>query len=399
MAGKRARGPTAASRPGALVIVGSFQSLGILRSLAGHGVPTHLIDWDLCVGRFSRCAHRFSLCPPAIEEERFLEFLRDLAVREDLRGWLIFANDDRTVGVLSRHKKQLNEFYRVPVPDWEITKAAIDKRQTYRLAEQAGIPFPRTFYPGSADELHGLDIGFPAVIKPAIRDNFYDKVRKKAVRVNDRDQLRWEYLKAASLIDPSEIMVQELIPGGADNLYSYGSFYSRGRVLGKVVARRTRQHPVEFGRVTTHAETVRIPELEDLGRRFLEAMGYQGISEVEFMRDPRDGTYKLIEINARFWAWHSLAIAAGVDLPYLMYRDMLGDPVQAGDFEEGVHWLRLLVDLPTSALQMAKGKMDPLSYLRSWRGKRTFSVFSWRDPLPFFAEVLMVPYILKIRGA
>ena len=399
MAAKRAKASLAASRPGALVIVGSFQSLGILRSLAGHGVPTYLIDWDLCVGRFSRCAHRFSLCPPAVEEERFLEFLRELAVREGLKGWLIFANDDRTVGVLSRHKKELEEFYRVPVPDWEITKAAIDKRQTHSLAERAGIPCPRTFYPASADELDRPDLAFPAVIKPAIRDNFYDKARKKAIRVDGRDQLRREYLKAASLIDRSEIMVQELIPGGADNLYSYGSLYSRGKVLGKVVARRTRQHPVEFGRVTTHAETVHIPELEDLGRRFLEAMGYQGISEVEFMRDPRDGTYKLIEINARFWAWHSLAIAAGVDLPYLMYRDMLGDPVQAGDFEEGVHWLRLLVDLPISALQIAKGKMGLGAYLESWKGKKTFSVFRLQDPLPFFAEVLMVPYIIKIRGA
>ena len=398
MASKRAKEFMAASRPGALVIVGSFQSLGILRSLAGHGVRTYLIDWDLCVGRFSRCTNRFSICPPAIDEARFLQFLRELAVRENLKGWLIYANDDRTVGVLSRHKKELEELYRIPVPDWEITKAAIDKRQTYRLAEQAGIPFPRTFYPGSVDELKKLDIDFPAIIKPAIRDYFYDKARKKAVRVDDREQLLQEYRKAANLIDRSEIMIQELIPGAADNLYSFGSLYSHGRVLGKVVARRTRQHPAEFGRVTTHAETVHIPELEDKATRFLDAMRYQGISEVEFMWDPRDEKYKLIEINARFWSWHSLAIAAGVDLPYLLYRDMLGDGVQIDDFEDGVHWLRLLVDLPTSAVQVAKRKMSIRAYLKSWKGKKTFSAFRLQDPLPVLAEILMVPYIVKIRG-
>ena len=398
MVSKRADEFKAASRPGVLVIVGSFQSLGILRSLAAHGVPTYLIDWAHCVGRFSRCTNRFSICPPAIEEARFLQFLCDLAVRENLKGWLIYANDDRSVGVLSRHKKQLEEFYRVSVPDWEIAKVAIDKRQTHRLAERIGIPIPRTFYPGSVDELEKLDIEFPAVMKPAIRDNFYDKARKKAVRVDDRERLLQEYLKAANLIDSSEIMVQELIPGAADNLYSFGSLYSHGRVLGKVVARRTRQHPVEFGRVTTHAETIHIPELEDMATRFLSAMDYQGISEVEFMWDPRDKKYKLIEINARFWSWHSLAIAAGVDLPYLLYRDTLGDGVQIDDFEDGVHWLRLLVDLPISALQVAKGKMNIRAYLESWKGKRAFSVFSVRDPLPFFAEILMIPYIVKTRG-
>ena len=398
MVSKRADEFNVGPRPGALVIVGSFQSLGILRSLAGHGVPTFLIDWDLCIGRFSKCTNRFSVCPPAIEEARFLQFLCKLAVRENIKGWLIYANDDRTVGVLSRHKKELEEFYRVPVPDWEITKAAIDKRQTYRLAEQIGIPFPRTFYPGSTDELEKLDIEFPAVIKPAIRDNFYDKARKKAVRVDNREQFLREYQKAASLIDSSEIMVQELIPGAADNLYSYGSLYSHGRVLGKVVARRTRQHPAEFGRVTTHAETLHIPELEDMGTRFLDAMGYQGVSEVEFMWDPREEKYKLIEINARFWAWHSLAIAAGVDLPYLQYRDMLGDKVQINDFEDGVHWLRLLVDVPTSVGRIAKGKMSIRTYLRSWKGKKIFAALSWRDPLPFLAEMLMLPYIVRIRG-
>ena len=398
MTDKSAEGFHAASRPGALVIVGSFQSLGILRSLAGHGVSTYLIDWDLCVGRFSRCTGRFSVCPPAVEEGRFVQFLKELAVRENLRGWLIYANDDRSVGVLSRNKKELEEFYRIPVPKWEITSAAIDKRETYRLAESVGVPVPRTLYPGSVEELGNMDIAFPAVIKPAIRDNFYDKARKKAVRVDNREQLLREYLKAATLVDPSEIMVQELIPGAAENLYSFGSLFSNGRVLGKVVARRTRQHPAEFGRVTTHAETVHIPELEDMGTRFLEAMGYQGISEVEFMWDPRNGKFKLIEINARFWAWHSLAIAAGVDLPYLMYRDMLGDAVRVDDFEDGVHWIRLLVDVPASAVRIARRKMTIHDYLKTWKGKRTFAVFSWRDPLPFLAEILMVPYIIKIRG-
>lgn len=399
MAGKRAKEAGTSPRPGALVIVGSFQSLGILRSLSARGIPTFLIDWDLCVGRFSRCAGRFEICPPAADEERFLEFLRDLASRRGLEGWVVFPNDDRTVGVLSRHKRELQGLYRVPVPDWDVTRAAVDKRQTHRLADRAGVPYPRTFYPADVSDLDRPDLVFPAVIKPAIRDNFYDKARKKAVRADDRDQLRREYLKAADLIDPSEIMVQELIPGGAGGLYSYGSLHTAGGVAGRVVARRTRQHPVEFGRVTTHAETVRIPELEDLGRRLLDTLGYEGISEVEFMRDPRDGRYKLIEINARFWAWHSLAMAAGVDLPYLMYLAALGEPAPSSDFEPGVHWFRLLVDLPVSAAQATKGRLDLGSYLKSWRGKKTFSVFDWRDPLPFFAEVLMVPYIMAVRGA
>jgi len=143
---------------------------------------------------------------------------------------------------------------------------------------------------------------------------------------------------------------------------------------------------------------VHIPELEDMAIQFLDAMHYDGISEIEFMRDPRDGKYKLIEINARFWAWHSLAIAAGVDLPYLLYLDMLGKSVQVNGFKRGVKWFRLMLDLPISASLIAKRKTSIGTYLRSWRGKKTFSVFSLKDPLPFLAEILMVPYILRKRG-
>jgi D-aspartate ligase len=388
----------ASFRPGVLVILGSFQSIGILRSLASHRVPTYLIDWDLCVGRFSKCTDRFSICPPVTAEKKFLDFLKKLAVMQKIKGWLIYPNDDRTVEFLARHKKELEKFYRVTVPPWKISQVAIDKRLTHSLAEQIGIPIPRTLYPESVDELEHLDIKFPAIIKPAIRDNFYEKVRKKAVRADDRAQIVREYLKAEKIIDRSEIMVQELIPGAADNLYSFGSLYRDGQVLGKVVARRTRQHPKEFGRVTTHAETVHIPELEDMATRFLNAMGYQGISEIEFMWDPRDGKYKLIEINARFWAWHSIAIAAGVDFPYLLYRDMLGDSVQVNDFKKGIKWFRLMVDAPISVALVARRKMSIGTYLRSWRGKKAFAVLSLKDPIPFLAEALMVPYIIKIRG-
>lgn len=387
-----------ASRPGVLVILGSFQSIGILRSLASHRVPTYLVDWDLCVSRFSRYTKRYSKCPPVSDEKAFLDYLKHLAVKENIRNWLIYPNDDRTVAFLAKHKEELEEFYQIPVPSWEIAQVAYDKRLTYHLAERTGIPIPRTFYPKGIVELKYLDIEFPAIIKPAIRDNFYDKARKKAIRVNNKTELVQEYLNAANIINSSEIMVQELIPGSADNLYSYGSLYRDGRVLGRIVAHRTRQHPEVFGRVTTHAETVDIPELEDLAIRFLNAMCYHGISEVEFMKDPRDGKCKLIEINARFWAWHSLAIAAGVDLPYMLYLDMLGKRVQVNGFEKGVNWFRLLVDIPTSAVMVAKKKMRISTYIRSWRGKKTFSVFSLKDPLPFLAELLMVPYILIKRG-
>ena len=390
----------AITKPGVLIIRGNWQSLAILRSLARHHVPTCIVDWyQPCISRFSRYTSRFFACPPVSNEMEFLDFIRDLAVKQDIRGWLIYPDDDNTMTFVARHKKELEEYYRVPGPSWEVVQLACDKRLTYQLAGRVGIPTPKTFYPRNVEELELLDVEFPVIIKPAIRDNFFQKTGEKAVRAESRAHLIQEYIKAATKIDSSEIMIQEVIPNVGDNLYSFGSLYRDGQVLGKVIARRARQRPSDFGHNTTYAETVYIPELEEMATKLLSAMGYYGVSEVEFMWNPRDSKYNLIEMNARFWAWHSLAIAAGVDLPYLLYLDVLGNKVHADGFKKGVKWFHLKTDLYISIGQIARGRLRLGTYFSSWKGKKTFAIFSWSDPLPFLYDVVNAAYFfIKLLG-
>ena len=79
-----------------------------------------------------------------------------------------------------------------------------------------------------------------------------------------------------------------------------------------MVARRLRQHPLEFGRASTYVETAEVPELETLSERLLRAVDYYGLVELEYKLDPRDGQYKLLDFNARTWGYHSLGSRAGV---------------------------------------------------------------------------------------
>ncbi len=84
-----------------------------------------------------------------------------------------------------------------------------------------------------------------------------------------------------------------------------------------LTARRARQHPREFGRAATYVETVEAPEIELYSERFLKAINYHGVVEIEYKRDPRSGQYKLLDVNARTWGFHSIGSASGVDFPYL----------------------------------------------------------------------------------
>jgi predicted ATP-grasp superfamily ATP-dependent carboligase len=86
-------------------------------------------------------------------------------------------------------------------------------------------------------------------------------------------------------------------------------------------------------------EAVWVQEVVDDALALLRAFGYRGLSQVEFKRDPRDGRFKLMEINARLWQWHGLATACGVDLPRIAYADLTGEELPPAQMNgNGKRW-------------------------------------------------------------
>ena len=97
-------------------------------------------------------------------------------------------------------------------------------------------------------------------------------------------------------------------------------------------------------------------ELADAGIRLLKELRYWGVSQVEFKRDARDGRYRLMEVNARHWKWHSLAAACGVNLSYAAYRDAIGQPFVAPRQIDGPKWVVATKDaLSASSLDACAG--------------------------------------------
>ncbi|HXX33431.1 MAG TPA: ATP-grasp domain-containing protein [Thermodesulfobacteriota bacterium] len=386
------------NKPGAVITGGDFQGLGALRSLAQKDIPIILLDGDHCIGRYSRFKKKFIKSPSLSKTETYFDFLIGLAKKEKIHGWVIFPNSDEAVYVLAKYKEALKDYYRIPTPDWEVTQYVYNKENTYRAAEKYGIPIPKTFYPKSLSELLELNLWYPLVIKPAIRDHFYNKTKIKAFRVNNQKELTKIYQWVCSIIDPSEVLVQDFIPGGPKNLYSFCPLFKDGKVVASITARRARQHPMDFGHASTYVELVHIPEMQTIAEKFLRLINYYGIAEVEFMMDPRDGKYKLLEVNPRVWGWHTLAIYAGVNFPYLLYQDMTGQPLEVPPPSDGLKWVRLSTDIPTVFWEIVKGNMKIRDYVASMKGKKKEAVFSLHDPLPFIAEIMMIPYLWMKRG-
>ncbi len=383
---------------GAIVIGGDYQGLGIVQSLGRRGVPVCIVDDEISIARFSRYATYAQQARNLRDETATVETLLRASRRWGLEGWVLYPTRDETVAALSRQRSRLVTRFRVPTPDWATIRWAWNKRNTYRLAKALGIPIPRTWQPGDLRELRSLDVTFPAVVKPAVKEPFFRATRAKAWCANHSSELEELYLRALRLVGPDAVLVQELIPGDGDHQFAYCAFFKEGQAAGSMTVRRARQHPSLFGRASTFVETVDLPEIEALSTRFLRAVGYYGLAEIEYKRDPRDGQYRLLDVNARTWGYHSLGFQAGIDFPYLLFADQTGQPVKCGRGRPGVSWVRLVTDLPTGIAGILAGKLDWKWYLRSLREAHVESVFSREDPMPGIAELVLVPYLTVRRG-
>ena len=391
--------PPAQGTVGAVVIGGDYQGLGIVRSLGRQGIPVCVVDDEYSISRFSRYATRFVSVPDLRNERAAVDRLIEIGKRGGLDGWILYPTREELVAALSHNREELSQVFRVPTPDWETVKWAWDKRNTYRLAQELGIPTPVTHYPENIGQLSQLDsLAPPFALKPAIKEHFVYATKAKAWRANNHSELRSLYQKAVELAGDGEIMVQELIPGGGTQQFSYCAFFRKGEAVGKMVARRRRQHPLEFGRASTYVESVDIPILEEFSERFLRAIDYYGLVEIEYKLDPRDSQYKLLDVNARTWGYHSLGAKAGVDFSYMLYADQVGLPVPVSRGRAGVTWVRTTTDIPAAMTAILRGDTDWKDYLRSIIDCDVEAVFSPRDPLPGLAEIALIPYLAVKRG-
>jgi predicted ATP-grasp superfamily ATP-dependent carboligase len=165
-----------------------------------------------------------------------------------------------------------------------------------------------------------------------------------------------------------------------------------------MITQYKRQHPPQFGRSCTCVETVQCPEIEELAERFLCAIDYYGLAELEFKRDARDGQLKLLDVYARTWGYHALGGASGVDFPHMLFEDQVGKTIQEARSRVGRTWVRLLTDLPTATVEMLCGRLNLRTYLKSVSGFSTEAVFSRDDPLPALVEVALLPYLYSKKG-
>ncbi|MDP8911178.1 MAG: hypothetical protein M3M94_03835, partial [Actinomycetota bacterium] len=278
-------------------------------------VPVRAVDFrPSALGFKSRYATTHVSPRRLDDEDGFIRFLAELGDTFDAPA-PIFALDDDDLNAIARHRGVLGERFLYPFPPWETLGRIQDKRHQVERAQELGVPVPRTSREPTAE------LGFPVLVKPFEPGNFRRAFGGlKAFRCENAAELEdaWERAR------PFDPLVWEFIPGGDEELYTLGSYLAGdGEALGLFCGRKLLQDPPRVGNARV-AESLWVEEVVEQGLALLRGLGFHGVSQVEFKRDPRDGVYKLIEVNPRLWQWHGLTGACGVDLALIAYRDLVG---------------------------------------------------------------------------
>lgn len=312
----------------------------------------------------------------------------------------IIPSSDEEVLFLDRYRDILKNRFVLSLPGRTTTKKTTNKVFFHESIEKLSIKTPHTVSvnQGNIDALLLDDISYPVLMKPGWSNEWKTTEAshllngKKAIISGSAAELK----RCVAKVSPftSQLMLQEIIPHKHDQCFSYCCYADRhGRVLWGFVSQKLIQYPDHFGTAIL-CQTVGEPEISQFGRTVIEALGVDGISETEIIRDNRNGDLHIIEINPRHWLQHRLASQLGVNITLLDYYYRTGQQAPANKIMEN----RAEINGNAQSIWV-----DDLGYLshsvknrfnrrkckfEAFRNKKTeFANLSARDILPFFKRL------------
>jgi predicted ATP-grasp superfamily ATP-dependent carboligase/protein-tyrosine-phosphatase len=386
------------SRGKALILGNDTRSfLTVVRSLGRKGVEVHVAwcDRDLPSrhSRYvSRC-HRIARYRP--DDDTWQQALQTLLKSENFN--LVIPCDDPSIIPLQTNRRLFEDYARIYLLPDHVFETTFDKEKTRRLAAHLGIPVAREIRIDgkNIDNPNMTGISFPVVVKPLSSFSHNDTVNRR-------------YVEKASTIEDFHRIVDRMFPQGPVLVQEH--FFGRGagvEVLatsGEILAafQHERVHEPLWGGGSSYRKSVPLDhELFTAARKLIEALRYTGVAMIEFMVSPRNGSWILVETNARFWGSLPLSVAAGVDFPWYLYDLLVNNkrpkPMAYG---KNVFCRNLVLDLEWFRANLFADKSDEMLHTVPLQdvAAEAFHVFSGRersdtfvldDPLPGLVDLFM----------
>jgi D-aspartate ligase len=318
-----------------VVVAGAFQTgVVLMRNLARRNIETYCIDCSAAKDAFSTVYGKAFLCPnPDTHAAEWEQFMIELTGRIGRKPVLI-PSSDLYVTAIADHAAVLEAHYFMRAGSAATQALLATKKRQYEIADLNGLPVPRTKFVETLEDIRRFagEAQFPCLMKPVHFREWerfpqgHPLLNQKIALAYSASGLEAQYRLVES-ITPA-VVVQEIIEGPDDAKLVYLSCYGRGgRRLGSCIVRELRTTPIYFGSASI-VEPISDPETDALCDGFFQSIQYEGLCELEIKRDSRDGRIKLIEANPRYSVTADAAPYGGVDLGWLHYMDLIGEPVE-----------------------------------------------------------------------
>lgn len=373
-----------ASHP--VVLLGGRENcLAVTRNFGRMGIPVYVSGRKGCFALYSRHCH--GAFPVERGGSAHLAWHQLLigSPPPELKGAIVIAMCDESLEFLAANHDALSQRYKLPafVPD--LSMAMLDKLETLVRARAADVPTPNFWVVDTPEELSEIrdELHMPVMVKPLNSRAFVNEFGCKLFIVDGgfaEVEDKVELCHAHGI----KVMVVEMIPGPDSLLSSFNTCrMASGELLYEYTKSVIRRWPVNRGGATFH-RSVWLPETAKMGHKLFDAIDWQGIGNVEFKHDMRDGKLKIIEVNGRFTAAQRLITEAGAPIDLILYCHLTGQPRPHFDSysQTRLFWYPLRDFF--AFLQMRRaGQISFAEWLRSLNIRSLLlSVASWRDPLP-----------------
>ncbi|MBP8272014.1 MAG: ATP-grasp domain-containing protein [Sphaerotilus sp.] len=362
--------------------------LNVVRSLGEQGVPVIVVsEYADPPSRYSRHCIEFVQTPDfAGHPQELLAVLVELSRRHGGR-LPVFPSADPDLEVLNQIRDAALPHVRWTMAEPALVAALMDKRAFSALAERCQLPTPRTFAPRTLDDVERIadELTYPAIAKPSLPTSWKHPELPREIRTAKAIvlQSREELLQVCRAVLPwgLALILQEYVPGDDSAHYDVHACIDRqGVARATFCGRKWRIHPPHVGS-GCHVEALHEPALEALVIDILQRLDYRGIANLNFKRHSVTGEFKLLEINARVSQWTILTTRAGVNLPWIVYREICGLAQEAPPLRRtGLWYTSGKNDFRAVRSYVREGVWTWSGYLRSLlKRPMVFQVLSLRD--------------------
>ena len=333
----------------AVVVGAGINGLGVIRSLAGAGVPVIVLDDDQSQpGMHSRHGKKLTYQGNIVDA---LVELGRCQIADGMRP-VLFLTQERVVSEVSTHRELLAPFFRFSLPASPVLDQLLHKDTFHSIAEKMGAPIPKTEHVTACSDLGCLDrLMPPLIVKPSFHDSVYEQAFRKAYKVESvRDA---EVLVKDILQVMPDVVVQEWIDGNDSDIYFCLQYlrHSDGPVT-SFVGRKIRSWPPVVGGTASCMRAMDGLALIEPTTRFFCHTGVIGLASMEYKKDRRTGRFVMIEPTVgRTDYQEEVATLNGINIPLASYCSELGLPLPVSNHSSQMYVWRDREADRNSALQ------------------------------------------------